>query len=135
MLKIRISLKKICASIVLLLLSFSVFSQDMTAVNYVEMDLQARQATLDGVKDRLTLLELGAELDLQTEQDEQTQRAVSAVYTTWGTTSSTAIVWASRHRKEIEEWLDNHPDYQTNYDNIARELEAVSSLIQALANG
>jgi len=124
---------------VLSLLACALFSsvslaQEMNEKNYVAMDLQARQATLEGVRDRLTLLELSADLSTQFEQDSQTQQAVEAIYTDSGMTSAQAITWATRNQQAIARWLADHPELQTEYDRIARELDEVSTQIQALVN-
>ncbi len=109
-------------------------AQEIAAEDYVAMDLQARQLTLNGVRDRLSLLQLNAGLDTQLDQDADIQQGVETVYQQYGMTASSAIAWATQHSQAITDWLANNPGQQAEYERIARELEAVSTQIQALAN-
>ena len=104
----------------------------ISAADYVAMDLQARQLTLEGVRDRLTLLQLNAGLDAQLDQDAEIQQAIEAVYQQYNMTAATLFAWATQNKTAITAWLANHPDQQAEYDRIARELNAVSTQIQAL---
>ncbi|MCP3670951.1 MAG: hypothetical protein GY814_11065, partial [Gammaproteobacteria bacterium] len=109
-------------------------AQEITAEQYVSMDLQARQLTLEGVRDRLSLLQLNAGLDTQLDQDAEIQQEIEAVYQQHNMTASSAVAWATQNNQAITDWLASNPDQQAEYDRIARELEAVSTQIQALAN-
>lgn len=104
--------------------------EEMNAERFIDLDIQARKVTLDGVRDRLTLLELGADMALQIEQDNQTQQAVNSVYLTSGTSVAQAVTWAGRNKTAIVEWLAEHPELQTEYDQISRALDQVSTQIQ-----
>ena len=117
-----------------LVASLHTTAQDITAADYIAMDLQARQLTVDGVRDRLSLLQLEAGLDLQLNHDAETQKKIEAIYLQHNMTSSSAIAWATKHSKKIADWLENNPDKQAEYDRIARELDTLSTQIQALAN-
>lgn len=132
-LKIFMAIKTVLWMICALFSSLSL-AQDINAADYVAMDLQARQITLQGVRDRLTLLELGADLPTQLEQDSETQQAVEAVYTLSGTSSGQAIAWATHNPQAIADWLADHPEQQAEYDRIARELDEASTQIQALTH-
>ncbi len=44
------------------------------------------------------------------------------------------IAWATRHQREITDWLADHPNLHTEYERIAHELGEISTQIQALAN-
>lgn len=115
-------------------ISLKINAQDITVADYVAIDLQARQLTLEGVRDRLSLLQLNAGLDAQLDQDAEIQQEIEAVYQQHNMTSSSAIAWATQHSQAIADWLANNPDQQAEYDRISRELDAVSQQIQALAN-
>ena len=118
----------------LLFTSLHTMAQDITVADYVAMDLQARQLTLNGVRDRLSLLQLDAGLDAQLDQDAEIQQEIETVYEQHNMTASSAIAWATKNNQAIADWLANNPDHQAEYDRIARELDAVSIQIQALAN-
>ncbi len=106
----------------------------ISAADYVAMDLQARQLTLEGVRDRLALLQLNAGLDAQLEQDTEIQQDIDVVYQQYNMTAASAIAWATKNNEVIKAWLANNPSQQAEYDRIARELDAVSTQIQALMN-
>jgi len=122
------------AAAVAALLCSSTFSlaQDMTAANYIAMDLQARQITLNGVRDRLTLLQSAASLEKQLASDADTQQQVDVVYQRNGMTSSRAIAWATQHALNIAKQRAKSPEQQAEYDRIASELDTVSTQIQLL---
>ncbi|MEW5250843.1 hypothetical protein [Microbulbifer sp. 2201CG32-9] len=124
---------------VFLLLVCAVFptvskAQEITVEHYIAMDLLARQATLDGVRQRLNLLQSRADRPEQLAQDSKTRQSVEAIYADFGTTSAQAVAWATRNRQAINHWLDGNPGLQAEYARIARELEQVSARIQALAS-
>ncbi len=125
---------KVAAIAMVLFTSSLSIAQEMTAEQYVSMDLQARQLTLEGVRDRLSLLQLNAGLDTQLDQDAEIQQEIEAVSQQHNMTASTAIAWATQHSQAITTWLANNPNQQAEYDRIVRELDAVSTQIQALAN-
>ncbi|ODS24342.1 hypothetical protein AB835_04035 [Candidatus Endobugula sertula] len=108
--------------------------ETLTAADYVAMELEARQITLDGVRDRLALLQANAGLDTQLAGDSDTQQQVDDVFQQYGMTLSSALAWATQHRQAIDDYLAQHPAQQAEYDRIARELETVSTQIQALVN-
>ena len=111
---------KVAAMATVLLFSSLSIAEEITAADYVAMDLQTRQMTLEGVKDRLVLLQSGSTLATQLESDAQTQQQVSEVYQAYGITSSKAIAWATQHSQAITQWLNAHPDQQAEYDRIAK---------------
>lgn len=111
-------------------MSAAASAEDMNAERFIDLDIQARKVTLEGVRDRLTLLVLGADMALQIEHDKQTQQAVNSVYLTSGTSVAQAVRWAGRNKTAIVEWLAEHPELQTEYDQISRALEQISTQIQ-----
>ncbi|MBX2809166.1 MAG: hypothetical protein KTR20_11095 [Cellvibrionaceae bacterium] len=122
-----------------LLTAFNTAAQDANitgigVADYVAMDLQARQLTLDGVRDRVTLLKLDAGLDAQLDQDAEIQQDIESVYQQHNMTAASSLAWATKNKQAITDWLANNPDQQAEYERIARELDAVSTQIQALIN-
>lgn len=115
-------------------LSLSVFAQELTPAHYVKMDIAVRQATLDGVEERLALLGAGVEPDVIQQRDEATRRTITGLYRQYGTTASQAVAWATRNREAIEDWLAHHPNYRSEYHRLARSLDAASNELQAFAS-
>ena len=115
------------------LFSFASISaaQEMTAENYIALDLEARQVTLEGVWERLVLLQLGADLSLQLQHDAQTQQKVEAIYAEAGTTLAKTVVWATHNTQAINRWLARHPDVESEYARINRELDEASAQIES----
>jgi hypothetical protein len=130
----RVMKIKVSSLLVCVFLSSVAFAQEMTVERYVSMELQARQVTLDGVRDRLALLSRGADMSEQLEQDGETQKAIEAIYKDSSMTPAQAIAWATQNKGAIEAWLIEHQEQQAEYDRIARELDEVSRQIQAIAN-
>ncbi|GGX65933.1 hypothetical protein [Saccharospirillum salsuginis] len=126
--------RSILAGLLLAGLSLSVFAQELTPAHYVKMDIAVRQATLEGVEERLALLGAGVEQDVIQQRDEDTRQTITALYRQYGTTASQAVAWATRHREAIEDWLAEHPGYQSEYHRLARSLDAASNKLQAFAS-
>ena len=126
-----------CMAVVLTALNATAQDADtsgISAADYVAMDLQARQLTLEGVRNRLTLLQLKAGLDAQLDQDAEIQQDIKAIYQQHNMTSANSLAWATKNKQAITDWLANNPEQQAEYDRIARELDAVSVQIQALTH-
>ncbi len=120
--------------VTMLALSSNSMALDLSAQDYITMDLQVRQATLDGVQARAQLMEQGGDLDAQFALDTQIQQTVTNIYSNWGMTSAQAVVWATHHFEEVQTLLTTQPSLQAEYDRISRELDEASALIQAMAN-
>ncbi len=116
------------------LFSSLTLADDLDAQSYIEIDLQARQLTLNGVTARLDLIRQNADMDSQLVQDHETQQMIEAIYAAYGITVSQAVTWAGRNREAIRNWLSAHPEEQAEYDRLAREMDSVSAQIQALTN-
>lgn len=105
-------------------------AEPLTPEVYVHMDLQARQITLDGVKQRKELLANGASLDAQMRASDATRQAVDAVYHTQGVSSGQALAWYRQNANQLMDWLAEHPELSEEYERIAAELDALSRQLQ-----
>ena len=131
---IRLLNTTIIAVIVTLCLctSLPIGAEPLTAADYVALELEARRITLDGVKDRLILLQGSADFESQLQHDSNTRQQVDSLYQIYGVTLPGALVWASHNRQAINDYLAERPDQQAEYERIADELDAVSKQIQTL---
>ncbi|WP_028671754.1 hypothetical protein [Saccharospirillum impatiens] len=123
----------ILSGVLLAGLSLSVLAQELTPAHYVELDIAVRQATLDGVEERLALLRAGVETDVIQQRDADTRQTITALYRQYGTTAPQAVAWATRNREAIEDWLAKNPEYQSEYHRLARLLDATSNELQSFA--
>lgn len=119
----------------LLILSSLFFSaqlraEPLTPDVYVQMDLQARQITLEGVRKRSDLLAKGASLEAQMKASDATRQAVDAVYQTQGTNSGQALAWYRQNAEQVLDWLAKNPDLSEEYEQIATELDVLSKQLQ-----
>jgi len=116
-------------------LSMTLHAEEMTAERFVAMDLEARDVTLEGVKNRLFVLQqVRGDMPAQMREDNLTQQEVNEVYARYGTTAAKAVAWSTQHAEWIQKWLSQHTEVQEEYERIAKELDKVSDQIQALAN-
>ncbi len=119
--------------IVLFLLgSQLVVAQSLSVEDYIQADLDVRNITLQGAKERLYLLTQGAGKPVELKSDANIQDQVNQVYQRIGLTAAGTIAWSARHREEIRAWLEENPDQQAEYDTITAGLESVSAQIQLL---
>lgn len=105
-------------------------AEPLTPEVYVQMDLQARQITLEGVKQRNDLLANGASLDAQMRASDATRQAVDAVYQMQGISSGQALAWYRQNDNQVMGWLAEHPDLSEEYERIAAELDVLSLQLQ-----
>ena len=107
-------------------------AQQLTVEDYVNLDLTARQLTLDGAKARLALLQDGADVATQVRQDNQIRQQVDNLYHAAGMTAAGTLNWAARHAQAIADYLARYPNRQADYDRLASQLDEVSRRIDAL---
>lgn len=94
---------------------------------YVEMDLAVKQATLDGIKERVILMHLQATSADDLAHDASIQKEVSSIYRHYNTNAGKAVHWAGQHKKAIQHWLEQHPEFQQRYEDMAAELIKLSA--------
>ncbi|ODS23276.1 hypothetical protein AB835_09655 [Candidatus Endobugula sertula] len=113
------------------LLSALVAAQALTIEEYIRMDIEVRIATVDGMKDRLALLAANASPDKQWAGDSETQQIIEDIYRQRGVSAAEVLNWANQHDSDIQQWLNEHPDVQAEYDDINAEFNATSQRIQS----
>ncbi len=107
--------------------------QAQTLEDYVAADFAARQATLDGMAERVNLLRS----DSYTPEKEMAmalanQEQVDKAYGRYGTSSAAHTVYGSHYAKEIEQWVAGNSDAQLRYISLEQEFESLSGQLEAL---
>lgn len=115
----------------LIALSGAISAEPLSAARYVQIEMAARQAALDGAKSRLEQLGVSATAP-GNDLSERTQAAITRVYRESGISPGAALAWENRHRKAIRDWLDAHPEIRQRYQDLNAELNDLSGLIDAV---
>lgn len=118
---------------VLLIASVSAYAQSLSPQSFVQIDIAAREITLDGMNARVILLSSGSvtqeeELAL----DQANQQAVTDMYRTYGTTANAHTLYSTHNAQAITNWLEQNPEWQAHYDDIAAEFESLSAQLDGL---
>ena len=122
--------------VTLLSLVWSVLAwAELTPETFVQADIEARQATLEGMVARLSQLQQNADLEDQAQLSEHNQADIDAIFERFGTDSASHAAYGSRHRAAIVAWLEAHPQHQQQYDDLAAQFEALSQQLDVLLGG
>lgn len=106
----------------------------LTPETWVHIDLQARELTIEGMEARLRLLANGQAAQAQAEAD-QNARNIARLYEEHGTDPGAHAHYGSRNAKAIEDWLDAHPAYRSQYHALERRFESLSGQFQSYRGG
>lgn len=96
----------------LLLLPLAAAAQ-LTPQSYMQAAIEAREVTLAGMEQRLTLLQSGADLQTEMTALAQSEARVEAVFQRYGTSAAKHAAYAAVHADEIAAWLEANPELQT----------------------
>ena len=107
--------------------------QAQQIARFIEMDLAVKQATLDGVKERVILLHLHATPVDDLAHDASIQKEVNDIYRKYGMSSSQAIYWATRYHQAIKRWLADNPSQQQRFEAMAAEIQKLSVQLEQAA--
>lgn len=127
------TLRNALLSLVVLFAGVSAGAGEITEHSvYVYLDTQARQITLDGMKQRLAALaagerDLGALLTLGS----QTREEVDKLFADWGMTPAQHAAYGSRNGEAIEGWIEQHPTWARTYEKLETRFQSLSSQLNA----
>lgn len=117
----------------LIWVSTSVAQQPPTVVDYFNAYLEAREATIQGVRARLTLLKRGAAADATFNAlDQQTQDEVHVAYDKYGFTPLSHLEYGTAQQGAIDRWLDREVSVQQLLDQQQDTLDSLSEQIRAV---
>ncbi|MFA7062096.1 MAG: hypothetical protein WC156_14920 [Pedobacter sp.] len=119
--------------LVMLFAATSVFAAELTPETFVQADMEARQATIKGMSDRLALLSSRtATVQEETQLNAVTEQQVSAVFIKFGTTQSDHLVYAEKNAAAIADFLEANPDYQATNDSLSAQFSDISNRINTV---
>jgi hypothetical protein len=99
---------------------------------FIQADLDAREATIAGMEQRLAVMSAGP-IDARLEADliAQGEQSVGAVFARYATTGSAHAAFAQRHAEQITEWLDAHPDTVTRYGELQARWRSLADALDS----
>lgn len=99
---------------------------------YVYVEVSVREATIDGMRQRLALLK-GSDytLEADTAIDAQTRTRVADVYAQFGTTAGAHVAYGMRHRATIDAWLNENLSWQSKYAALDSQFRSLSDQLSA----
>lgn len=119
--------------VALLLAATTLCAAELTPETFIQADIEARQATIKGMADRLALLSTGtATIQQETQLNAKTEQQVSAVFGNYGTTQSDHLVFAEKNGAVIADFLEANPDYQSTYDSLNAQFSDISNRINTI---
>ncbi|HRY16122.1 MAG TPA: hypothetical protein P5330_09665 [Candidatus Competibacteraceae bacterium] len=110
-------------------------AQGETPEDFVRADVEARTVTLQGLETQLAALQQGADLEAQTQLAEDNRQAVEAAFNRYGVSSAVHTVYGTQESEAIAVWLQDHPEWQQQYDNLTARLTTLSGQIDVLRGG
>jgi hypothetical protein len=105
---------------------------DPTPAQYFACQIAARQATINGLQERLSMAQISSASPA--EQQAQAERArtlVSIAFNDCGYTVNTLSAYAHRAKTPLQTWLQTHPTVQTQLDDTAKRIANISAQMPA----
>lgn len=100
---------------------------------FVYVDLAVRGITLDGMEQRLALLQSGQYTVAADEAvDAATQDRVAEFFASYGTAAGAHAAYGTRNADSIRTWIDENPFWQERYAEMEARFDALSSQLSAL---
>lgn len=99
---------------------------------YVYVEVSVREATIEGMRQRLALLQgSGYTVAADDAIDAQTRVRVADVYTRFGTTAGAHVAYGTRHARLIDAWLNENPTWKSRYATLDSQFRALSDQLNA----
>lgn len=110
-------------------------ASQLTLEALVRADVQAREATLDGMQMQIDLRLQSASPDALMQASMANQASVDAVFTTYGTTGARHSAEWTQQREAVDEWLTVHFDWQQTYQNLDAKFQSLAQQLDSLRTG
>lgn len=104
----------------------------LTAESYLRLEYEVRQLTLEGMEQRIALLQAGASLDDEERLDSRIRTSIDEVYRRYGTTPGAHAAFGNRETAAIGAWLDQNFSWKYRFQWLNSRFEALSQQIRAL---
>ncbi len=105
---------------------------DLTIQQFVDLDISTRLVTIEGMKERLVLLERYASDNEMMEADDKNRLQVTNIFTTYSCTSNQVLHFSNENGQSISEYIDTNDGVQTSFENIQNDFDTVSAQISAI---
>lgn len=112
-------------------ISNSVCVYAITPQEWMSIELDVRQLTVNGMELRLTQLQQGAPKSEQLDSDASIQQAISQAFISHGTTAADHQRWKYYNKKELTKWLAENQEQQERLTLIERRYEL---LVDSMSN-
>lgn len=100
---------------------------------YVYIDVSVREITVEGMRQRLALLQsTGYSTEADNAIDTNTRVQVADVYAQFGTTPGAHVAYGTRKAELVKVWLEENPDWKNRYATIESNFRSLSSQLSAL---
>jgi hypothetical protein len=98
---------------------------------FIQADLNARQATIRAMEQRLMMRAGSYDPTVDADLIAQGEQSVAEVFRLYGTTGSAHAAFAQRHAQEIEAWLEAHPDTVTSYEELQARWQSLADALDS----
>lgn len=110
----------------------SAHAAELTPRTYTEADVEVREVTMEGMRERFELLSAGATDDELFDAGSQNAALIEEIYSEYGTSGGAHAAYGSRERAAIDAWLAEQPDWQQHYQSLERDFEALRKSLETL---
>ena len=99
---------------------------------YVYVEVSVREATIEGMRQRLPLLQ-SADYTVEADNaiDAQTRLRIADVYAQFGTTASAHVAYGTRQAALVGEWLDQNPTWKSRLASLDSQFRSLSNQLSA----
>ncbi len=99
---------------------------------YVYVEVSVREATLEGMRQRLALLQRSDyTLEVDNAVDAQTRVRIADVYAQFKTTAGAHVAYGTQHAQAIEAWLDQNPTWRSRFATFNSQFRSLSDQLSA----
>lgn len=112
-----------------MILSGQVAADPLTPGKWIEIELQVKELTVEGMKERYRLLAENTNLEHQYNADAQTQSQINRVYENHHTTAIKHQNYGQQHIKDIEREIMQNPVAQQRFEQVDRDFHTYVELI------
>lgn len=125
--------RRICLAASLFLFASTSAAQPLTPELYVDIEIQIRQLTNDGMQQRLFLLKVQNEdsIEDQGDLDGETVEMINQIFSSNGITASEHAAYGTQNTEAIGLFLNQHVSRQQRLAEISVEFQSLSSQITA----
>lgn len=105
---------------------------NLTIDSYIEIELETRELTVQGMETRLTLLEIESDIETINEEDLRTYNQIQKVYNRYHCTPTEHLVYGAEYEGDVALYFVMHPEPQAKMNQIEDRFEYVSQQIRRL---